>query len=406
MINPFPGKIIKDIVRKTGTPVYIYSRAKILQNLNSYKKAFSALKPLLCYAMKANSNGAIAALLAENGAGADVVSGGELYRALKAGFKPGKIIFSGVGKTAEEISYALRSCILFINVESLEELRAVEAAAARLKVPAPVSVRINPDVDPHTHKFITTGKLGTKFGVTFSEAGRLYAIAAASRHLRAVGLHFHLGSQIYSPRPYVMALARAKKFIGALKHKGVKLSYIDIGGGWGVKEEAGMLPPALLAGAVTRNLQGLKDLRLILEPGRSLVACAGALVVKTLYRKTSGANKHIIIDGAMNDFIRPALYGAKHPVAALEKRKGPGMKFDVAGPVCESGDFLARDVKLPMPRRGDLFLILSAGAYGFSMSSQYNSRPRAAEVLITGPHSWRLIRRRETCRDLIKNEIA
>ncbi|MBI4803522.1 MAG: diaminopimelate decarboxylase [Elusimicrobia bacterium] len=405
MPNIFPPELVKRIVRRTGTPVYIYSQKKILQNLNSYKKAFSALEPLFCYAMKANSNGAVAGLLAKNGAGADVVSGGELYRALKAGFEPGKIIFSGVGKTAQEISYALRSGLLFINVESLEELRAVEAAAAGMKVKAPVSVRINPDVDPHTHKFITTGTLGTKFGVTFSEAGRLYAIVAASRHLRAVGLHFHLGSQIYSPKPYLLALSAAGKFIGSLEQKGVKLSYIDIGGGWGVKEGGGMLPPALLAGAVHRELNGLKDLRLILEPGRSLVASAGALVVKTLYRKTSGAKNYIITDGAMNDFIRPALYGARHPVTALEKRKGPDVKFDVTGPVCESGDFLAREARLPLPRRGGLLLILSAGAYGFSMSSQYNSRPRAAEVLITGPRSWRLIRRRETRRDLIRNEI-
>lgn len=393
------------MIRKTGTPVYIYSREKILENLASYKKAFAALDPLLCYAMKANSSGGIASLLAENGAGADVVSGGELYRALKAGFRPGKIIFSGVGKTAEEIDYALRSGLLFINVESMEELRAVETIAARLKIKAPVSVRINPDVDPHTHKFITTGKLGTKFGVSFAEAAGLYGFAASSRHLKAAGLHFHLGSQLYSPKPYSLALAAAGSFIRALREKGVALEYMDIGGGWGVKEGCDMPSPATLARAAAAEMKNLEGMRLILEPGRSLVASAGALAVKTLYRKSSGRKNYVITDGAMNDLIRPALYGARHPVAALEKRKGPSVKFDVTGPVCESGDFLALDVRLPMPAQGDHLLILSAGAYGFSMSSQYNSRPRAAEALITGPRSWRLIRRRETLRDLVKNEI-
>lgn len=400
----FPEKLVRQIIRRTGTPVYIYSRDKILLNLDSYKRAFAGLKPLICYAMKANSSGAIASLLAGNGAGADVVSGGELYRALKAGFKPEKIIFSGVGKTPEEIVCALRSGILCINVESLEELRAVEEAAAALKTRAPVSVRVNPDVDPHTHKFISTGKLGSKFGVSFADAAGLYGLAASSRRLNAVGIQFHLGSQIHSPRPYLLALRAAGRFIKALRKKGVSLKYMDIGGGWGVKEGGDMLPPELLARAVAADMKGLKGLRLILEPGRSLVASAGALAVKTLYRKSSGPKKYIITDGAMNDLIRPALYGARHPVAALEKRGGPPVKFDVAGPVCESGDFLARNVRLPMPAQGDVLLILSAGAYGFSMSSQYNSRPRAPEALITAPDSWRLIRRRETFADLIAAE--
>ncbi|OGS55879.1 MAG: diaminopimelate decarboxylase [Elusimicrobia bacterium RIFOXYB2_FULL_62_6] len=405
MINDtFPSKLVEQIIRKTGTPVYIYSRPKILDNLNSYKKAFSAFDPLFCYAMKANSSGAIAAILAENGAGADVVSGGELYRALKAGFKPGRVIFSGVGKTAGEIAAALRAGILFINAESMEELRAVEAIAARLKIKAPVSVRINPDVDPHTHKYIATGKLGTKFGVSFKEARALYAFAAASRHLQAVGLQFHLGSQIHSARPYLLALAEAGAFVRALREKGVPLQYMDIGGGWGGREGGDMLSPSLLAKAIAGEMGKLQGLRLILEPGRSLVASAGALAVTTLYRKASGSKKYVITDGAMNDLIRPALYGAKHPVAALEKKKGPLVKFDLAGPVCESGDFLALNVRLPMPSQGDALLVLSAGAYGFSMSSQYNSRPRAAEALITGPGSWRLIRRRETFRDLVAAE--
>jgi len=400
----FPAGLVKRIVEKTGTPVYIYSAQKILDNLGAYKKQFASLQPLFCYAMKANSNGAVARLLARNGAGADVVSGGELYRALRAGFDPRKIIFSGVGKTAEELAYALRSGILFINVESFEELEALERAAAGLKLKAPVSVRINPDVDPHTHKFITTGKIGSKFGVAFKEAGRLYSFAKASRHLEPVGLHFHLGSQIDSPEPYAKALAAAANFIRRLEKDGVKLKYLDIGGGWGVKEGSEMLPPGILARTVGPAVKEL-GLALILEPGRSLVAAAGALAVRTLYRKKSGPKNYVITDGAMNDLIRPAFYGARHPVIPLVRRRGKSVRFDIAGPVCESGDFLAQDVGLPVPLRGDILLVLSAGAYGFSMSSQYNSRPRAAEVLITGKNSWRVVRKRETYKDLVAGEI-
>jgi len=403
MKNIFPGGLVKRIIRKIGTPVYIYSSEKILKNLEAYKRSFSDLNPLFCYAMKANSNGAVARLLAQNGAGADVVSGGELYRALRAGFDPRTIIFSGVGKTDEEMAYALRAGILFINVESFEELKALERVAARLKMKAEVSVRINPDIDPHTHKFITTGKIGTKFGVAFKEARELYAFAHASRHLAPVGIHFHLGSQIDSPKPYGKALEVVAKFIRRLGADGIKLKYLDIGGGWGVREGFDMLPPALLAGTVGPLVRNL-GLALILEPGRSLVAAAGALAVKTLYRKKSGPKSYIITDGAMNDLIRPAFYGAKHPVRPLVKRPGKAARFDIAGPVCESGDFLAQGVSLPTPSRGDILLILSAGAYGFSMSSQYNSRPRAAEVLLTGPNSWRLIRGRETYQDLTDKE--
>ncbi|MEI7482033.1 MAG: diaminopimelate decarboxylase [Elusimicrobiota bacterium] len=403
MKETFSAALIERIVKQTGTPVYIYSREKIIANLDAYKKAFSNLAPLFCYAMKANSNGAVAGLLARNGAGADVVSGGELYRALKAGFNPRKIIFSGVGKTEDEISYALRSGILFINVESFEELETLERVAARLKIKAPVSVRINPDIDPHTHKFITTGKLGSKFGVAFKEAGQLYSFIKKSCHLDAVALHFHLGSQIDSPEPYAKALAASAKFIHQLEREGVKLKYLDMGGGWGVKEGFEMLAPGVLAkiaGPVVKKL----GLKLILEPGRSLVASAGALAVKTLYRKKSGPRNYVITDGAMNDLIRPAFYGARHPVRPLVKRPGKAVRFDITGPVCESGDFLAQGVTLTTPSRGDILMILSAGAYGFSMSSQYNSRPRAAEVLITGEKTWRLVRERETYQDLIKRE--
>ena len=392
------------IVRKTGTPVYIYSARKIISNLKTYQRSFSGVKPLICYAMKANSNGAVAGLLAGNGAGADVVSGGELYRALKAGFPPGKIIFSGVGKTAEEMAFALRSGILFLNVESFEEMSLLETVACKLRIKARVSVRINPNVDPHTHKFITTGKLGSKFGVALGEAGRLYSFASASRHLDPLGIHFHLGSQIDSPRPYQLAISSVARFIRRLRAGGIYLKYLDIGGGWGVKEGGDMPHPSALAGIAVPAAREL-GMELILEPGRSMVASAGALAVKTLYRKGSGKKNYVITDGAMNDLIRPALYGADHPVRPLVRRSGPARRFDIAGPVCEGSDFLAQNISIPTPAQGDILLVLSAGAYGFSMSSQYNSRPRAAEALITGRDSWRLIRERETYRDIVSREI-
>ncbi|PIU19466.1 MAG: diaminopimelate decarboxylase [Elusimicrobia bacterium CG08_land_8_20_14_0_20_59_10] len=400
----FPPSLLKAIAAKAGTPAYVYSRSAFLRQLRSYKTAFRALAPLFCYALKANSNGALCALAACEGWGADVVSGGELYRALRAGFKPEKIIFSGVGKTREELEYALRSGLLFINAESFEEVLALEEAAAKLKISAPLSVRINPDVDPHTHRYITTGKLGGKFGVSFEEAQKIYMYAAGSRHLRPVGAQFHIGSQVRSAAPYARAAGRLGAFIVRLAARGVLLKYADVGGGWGVKEGAEMPDPAALARAVG-GVFGGTGLKVILEPGRSVAAPCGALLTKVIYRKRGGDKNFIVVDAAMNDLIRPAVYGAKHPVAAVGGKRGPRKKYDIVGPVCESGDFLAKGVWLAEPSNGALLLVLSAGAYGFSMSSQYNSRPRAAEALITGPSSWRLVRRRETWKDLVALEL-
>jgi len=400
----FKPDILKDIAAKAGTPVYVYSRAVFLKQLASYIKAFRRLDPLFCYALKANSNGALCALAAGAGFGADVVSGGELYRALRAGFEPGKIIFSGVGKTLEELAYALKAGILFVNAESFEEVQALERAAARLKKKAPVSLRINPDVDPHTHRFITTGKLGGKFGVSFEEAEKIYMYAAESRHLKPVGAHFHIGSQVYSAGPYALAAGRLAAFMLKLASRGVNLKYGDVGGGWGVREGAEMESLAPLADAIAGVFQGT-GLRVILEPGRSIAAPSGVLLTRVLYRKRGGDKNFIVVDAAMNDFVRPALYGAKHPVAPLARGGGPLKKYDIVGPVCESGDFLAKGVSLPEQEPGNLLAISSAGAYGFSMSSQYNSRPRAAEALITGGTAWRLVRRRETRKDLVRAEI-
>jgi diaminopimelate decarboxylase len=354
--------------------------------------------------MKANSGRALCALAAGEGFGADVVSGGELYRALKAGFEPGRIIFSGVGKTPAELEYALKAGILFINAESFEDVRELERVAARLKLRAPLSLRINPDVDPHTHKFISTGKLGSKFGVSFAEAEKIYMYAAESAHLRPVGAHFHIGSQVHSAGPYALAAGRLAAFMLKLAARGVNLKYADVGGGWGVKEGGEMADPAPLAKAVAGAFEGT-GLKLMLEPGRSIAAPSGILLSSVIYRKRGGRKNYIVVDAAMNDLVRPALYGARHPVALIGAGRGPEREYDVVGPVCESGDFLAQGVRLREPAPGQLVAVYSAGAYGFSMSSQYNSRPRAAEALITGPSSWRLVRRRETYKDLVSPEL-
>ena len=400
----FKSSLLKEIAAKAGTPVYVYSKAAFLKQVGAYKKAFKALDPLFCYAMKANSSGALCALAAGEGWGADVVSGGELYRALRAGFEPGKIIFSGVGKTPDELAYALEKGILFINAESFEEVVELESVARRLKLRAPLSLRINPDVDPHTHKYISTGKLGSKFGVSFEEAQKIYMYAAESAHLKPVGAHFHIGSQVHSAAPYGLAAGRLAAFMLRLASRGINLKYADAGGGWGVKEGEEMAAPTALARELGAVFAGT-GLKLMLEPGRSVAAPSGLLLTRAIYRKTSGEKNFIIADAAMNDLVRPALYGAKHPVELVGGGRGAKRRWDIVGPVCESGDFLAEGVMLPEPAPGAMLAIYSAGAYGMSMSSQYNSRPRAAEVLITGPSSWKVIRRRETYADLVAAEV-
>lgn len=402
----FPKKILKEISRKIGTPVYVYSQKKLVENFKAYKKAFSSFNTLICYALKANSNKAICSVFAELGAGADVVSGGELFRALNSGFKPGKIVFSGVGKTKDEIEYALKNRILMINVESFEEMLLLEKIAGRLNKSADLSIRINPDVNVITHRFVTTGKSGTKFGVSTQEALKMYEYSKNSSFLNPVGIHFHLGSQIESTKPYEMALKVIARLAEKIKLKGINIKYLDIGGGWAVPENREGKSPSVLAEKVLSRIKNIDFLNLIVEPGRSLVARAGILVTRVLYRKNSGFRQFIIVDAGMNDLIRPAFYESRHPVMPLTVRKTKKMKFDVVGPVCESSDFLARNVFLPEPLQGDLLLILSTGAYGFSMSSQYNSRPRAPEVLITSNNTWKIIRKRETFKDLVVNEVS
>lgn len=403
--KPFNPSLIKKITFRLGTPIFVYSEKIILNSIKAYKTAFSKTDTLFCYALKANSNKSLCSILARQGIGADIVSGGELFRALKAGFEPKKIIFSGVGKTEEELKYALKSNILMINVESFDELKVLEKTASALKKIAAFSIRINPDIDPHTHKFIATGKIGSKFGVSLKEAFLMYEYSKKSKFLNPVGLQVHLGSQIYSVEPYLMAMDVFLSVIKKLSLSGIHIKYIDIGGGWGVDEIKGMKSPAILAKALNSRLKGLKGIKLIIEPGRSLMASSGILITKVLYQKKSGHKNFIIVDAAMNDFIRPALYGAKHPVYALSPNKKKNIRADIVGPVCESGDFLAQDIKLPQPNNGDLLVVGSVGAYGQSMSSQYNSRLRAPEVLLKDKSGYKLIRRRESHLDLISSEL-
>ena len=393
-----------ELAARFGTPLYVYSSRSVVDRFLDVKRAFSRLDPLICYALKANSNRAVCSLVASRGAGADIVSAGELVRALSAGFSPERIVFSGVGKTAEELELGLRRRVLTFNVESSEELDALEAAARRLKRPAPVSIRLNPDVDAGTHPHITTGRAHNKFGVAFEEALGLALRASKSPVLRFMGLQCHIGSQVMTAGPYARA---AKALCGALQtlaRQGLGARLADVGGGFGLDYKTGRgADLSAIARAVGKGLAPCAPGRLIVEPGRYLVADAGFLLARVLYRKRAAQKRFLIVDAAMNDLARPALYGAYHPVVAARPRPGPRRTWDVVGPICESGDFLARDRSLPPLERGDVVAVLRAGAYGMAMSSQYNSRPRAAEVLVESGRA-RLIRRRETVQDLVARE--
>lgn len=401
ILRHFPSEILEQAAERYGTPLYLYSEKLIERQADTYINAFKKIPTIFCYAMKANSCGKFCSVLARKGFGADAVSGGEIFRALRAEFPAERIVFSGTGKTEAELEYAARSGILFINAENAEELRILEEICRRTESKCRISVRVNPEVDPHTHKYISTGMYGSKFGVSFSDALEMYCFAARSEWLVPVGVHFHIGSQISSAEPYILAAEKIRSFITEIEAKtGISLEYADIGGGWGAVEGEEMPDPAaILPAAEMLSASGKK---IILEPGRSISAPCGILLAKVLYIKKSGGRNIIITDCGMNDFVRPALYGAEHPVIAVGNC-GKTMKYDIAGPVCESSDFVARNVELPEMRRGDLIAILSAGAYGFSMSSNYNSRPRAAEAIISGSEII-LARRRESFEDIIMAE--
>jgi diaminopimelate decarboxylase len=403
------GKVsIENLVRRYGTPLYVYSGDQIAERLVLFQQAFAAREHLVCYAVKANSALAILKLLAAGGAGFDIVSGGELERVLAAAPKAaGSVVFSGVGKTAAEIDRALEVDILEFNVESETELELLAARARKCKRPARFALRVNPDVFADTHPYISTGLREHKFGIDIRRALAIYKRAAGNRWLIPHGVSVHIGSQIRSAQPFGQAMLRVRKLVDQLKREGIVLKSIDAGGGLGIDYHGGpfdaVAKVAEYAAAVQQALVGFEG-RLLIEPGRFMVAQSGALVARVLNVKRNGKKTFVITDAAMNDLIRPALYQAHHDVVPVRPRTGAPRVFDVVGPVCESGDFFAHDRKIAPLQPGDLLAILDAGAYGMAQSSNYNTRMRPAEVLVEGAKA-RLIRRRETMGDLLAPEI-
>jgi len=398
---------LESIARRTGTPAYVYSRAAFTENYRELHRALKRIPHRICYAVKANSNLAVLRAFAELGSSFDIVAGGELFRLRKIGVRPDRIVFSGVGKTRDEIREALRARILLFNVESEEELDVLASEASRLKRAAPAAIRVNPDIEAGGHPHIATGHRRHKFGIDWSEARRLYLRYKQSVWFDWRGLSGHIGSQITSAAPFRRASARFAKYFSELREEGIPLRFLDIGGGMGIRyTNEKPLAFADYARALPKTLPSL-GCELFVEPGRSLIGNAGVLLTRVLYTKRSRGKKFVIVDAAMNDLIRPALYGAAHAITPVARPR-PHAEFsrvDIVGPVCESGDFFLRDWLMPEVHSGDLLAIWGAGAYGFVESSNYNSRPRAAEVLVTGA-KFRLIRRRESRDDLIHGEVV
>jgi diaminopimelate decarboxylase len=398
------GAALADVAARVGTPAYVYSTQTILDNFRSYDEAFGDIPHLVCYAVKANSSMALLALLARAGAGFDIVSGGELFRVLQAGGDASKVVFSGVGKTADEVDYALAQGIHAFNCESEAELALIDAIAARRGTHVGFAIRVNPDVDAATHPYISTGLSQHKFGIDIAEAAGVYARARQFRNLSAEGVSCHIGSQILDPKPIFEAVDKVLALAGELRAQGHAIRRLDLGGGLGVAYREGEPTPAI--GDFVRGMDArLRDsgLRIEVEPGRSIVGQAGVLLTRVLYRKCNGSKQFVIVDAAMNDLLRPSLYRAHHEIVPVRKRSMPSITADIVGPVCETGDFLARDREMPDAMPGDYLAVMTAGAYGFALSSNYNSRPRAAEALVEGA-AFRVIRARETYADLIRGE--
>ena len=394
---------IRDIVAAVGSPVYVYSQATLERHYRAFDDAFAGSPHTICYSVKANSNMAVLKTFVNLGGGADIVSGGELYRALKVGVNPQKIVYSGVGKMDDEIEYALKSNILMFNVESEQELDRINEIASRMGKKAPISIRVNPDVDPQTHPYITTGLKNAKFGITIERAIEEYKRAKTMAGIEIVGIDCHIGSQLTKVAPFVDSIVKLKKVIGILRDAGISLKYFDLGGGLGItynNEE-----PPIPADYGKEISEATKDLgmHLIFEPGRNIVGNAGILVAKCLYTKQRDEKNFIMIDAGMNDLARPALYGSFHGVQPVVKDQDGLVVADIVGPICESGDFLVKEREVPMFRQDDLMAFMSAGAYGFAMSSTYNSRPRVAEVMVKGD-KFEVVRERETVEELIKGE--
>jgi len=396
---------LRSLAAVAGTPLYVYSKAALLDGLAGYHRAFKDVPHVVCYSVKANSNLGVLSVLAKAGAGADIVSGGELFRALRAGVPPKKIIFSGVGKSRDEMREALKADILMFNVESRSELKVLDEVAREMGVRAPVAIRVNPDVDPQTHPYIATGLKTSKFGVPHDEALVAYEEAAKMPGLEVIGADMHIGSQLTKATPVADAVHRIVALVKALRERSIEIRMIDVGGGLGIRyrdetpptheEYASVLLPALRESGAT----------VLLEPGRSIVGNAGVLLTRVLYRKDTGAKKFVVIDAAMNDLVRPSFYGSFHDIRAVDEtaRTRAPETVDVVGPICESGDFLAKDRELPRVDQDELVALMSAGAYGFAMASNYNTRPRAAEVLVDGSR-YTIVRRRETYEDLVAGE--
>ena len=399
---------IADIAEAVGTPFYLYSTATLTHHFTTFDKSFAELPHLTCFAVKSCSNLAVLRLFSTLGGGADIVSGGELYRSLKAGVDPRRIIYSGVGKTEDELRYGLVSGILMFNVESEQELEKLQQVAKEQELVAPVSFRVNPDVDPKTHAYISTGLAKNKFGIPIEQAENVYLRAREMSHIKILGVSCHIGSQLTEISPFTEALNKVKQFIFRLETLGIPIEFLDLGGGLGVRYLDEKPPhPQEYARALKEEMEGLKC-TLILEPGRVIVSNAGILISEVLYTKQTQAKKFIIVDAAMNDMARPSLYDAHHDILPVTRKSGQKTDetlevADVVGPICETSDFLAKDRQLPVLVQGDLLAVMTSGAYGFTMSSNYNSRPRAAEVLVKDDQFY-VIRERENYETLIRDE--
>ncbi|HBL23195.1 MAG TPA: diaminopimelate decarboxylase [Deltaproteobacteria bacterium] len=394
---------VKAVARKVGTPFYLYSYGTFERHFRVFDGAFADMPHLVCYSLKANSNGALVRTVAKLGGGADIVSGGELYRALEAGIPAERIVYSGVGKSAGELRYAIEAGIRMINIESEGEFLVLKKLSRKMKKKVPVSIRVNPEIDPKTHPYITTGLKKNKFGILWGEAARLYREIAAEDYLAPVGISSHIGSQILELGPFVEAVTSLKSMILELKGLGIAIEMLDIGGGLGISYKDELPPhPDEYARAVRENL-GDTGITLIMEPGRVIVGNSGIFVARMLYVKRTAGKTFYIVDGAMNDLVRPSLYNAYHEILPVDENKGKTLVVDLVGPICESGDFFAKDRELADLKEGSLVAVKGAGAYGFAMSSNYNSRRRAAEVLVKGSEFY-VVRKRETLKDLTRGE--
>ncbi len=394
---------VSEIAEHVGTPFYLYSHATLRHHFLTFDKAFEGVPHLICFAAKSNSNLSVLSLFAGLGGGLDIVSGGELFRGLEAGIPPERIVYSGVGKREDEIVYALQSGILMFNIESFQELEFIDRCAARLKKKAPIALRVNPDVDPKTHPYISTGLKENKFGLGMESAEDVYKSATAFSHVEVIGISCHIGSQVTEVGPFVDALDRLKALIASLETHGISISYLDLGGGLGITYDQESPPHPNEYGRAILEALGELPCTLILEPGRVIVGNAGILVTKVLYTKSGDTKDFVIVDAAMNDLIRPSLYDAYHAIQPVVQDQKGIITADIVGPICETGDFLARDREIPDVVAGNLLAVMSAGAYGFTMSSNYNSRPRVPEVMVK-ENQFHVVRNRESYEDLTKGE--